>query len=60
MKSIGGMSFGAKKQIGGMADKRHELKIGEMAPKEYKEDKKAISVLCALGIVVHVAHEMLK
>jgi hypothetical protein len=44
MKSIGGMSHGNKKQIGAMADKQHELKIGEMAPKEYKEDKKALQV----------------
>ncbi len=42
MKSIGNMSFGNKKQIGTMADKRHELKIGEMAPKTHKEDKKAM------------------
>lgn len=43
MKSIGGMSYGGKKQIGAMADKRHELKIGEMAPKTaHKEDKKAL------------------
>jgi hypothetical protein len=42
MKSIGSMSFGSKKQIGAMADKQHEMKIGEMAPKEYKEDKKAM------------------
>ena len=42
MKSIGGMSHGNKKQIGAMADKQHEMKIGEMAPKEYKEDKKAM------------------
>jgi len=44
MKAIGNMSYGNKKQIGAMADKRHELKIGEMAPKSHKEDKKALQV----------------
>jgi len=33
---------------------------GLLWPTNSKEDKKAISVLCALGIVVHIAHEMLK
>lgn len=44
MKSIGSMSFGGKKPIGAMADKRDELKIGEMASKTQKEDKKALQV----------------
>lgn len=42
MKSIGSMSHGSKKQIGAMADKRDELKIGEMASKTQKEEKKAL------------------
>jgi hypothetical protein len=42
MKSIGSMSFGSKKQIGTMKDKSDELKIGEMASKTHKEDKKAL------------------
>ena len=41
MKSIGSMSYGNKKQIGSMADKSDELKIGEMA-KTHKQDKKAL------------------
>lgn len=44
MKSIGSMSCGSKKCIGSMADKRDELKIGEMASKTQKEDKKALQV----------------
>jgi hypothetical protein len=44
MKAIGSMSHGNKKQIGSMADKQHELKIGEMASKGHKEDKKALQV----------------
>jgi hypothetical protein len=44
MKSIGSMSFGSKKHIGAMADKRDELRIGEMASKTQKEDKKALQV----------------
>jgi hypothetical protein len=52
MKSIGNMSYGNKKQIGAMADKRHELKIGEMAPKSYKEDKKAMQAHADLAKLV--------
>lgn len=42
MKSIGSMSFGGKKQIGAFADKSDELKIGEMASKTQKQDKKGL------------------
>lgn len=56
MKSIGGMSFGSKKQIGAMADKTHELKIGEMAPKAYKEDKKAMQAHADLAKLAKREH----
>lgn len=42
MKVIGGMAFGHGKKIGSMADKSNELKIGEMASSQMKDDKKAL------------------